>query len=94
MWLLLSYNGRAEYLKQRPYNPQRQKYLLFVPWQKKLAKLHFTAFLEWEIKQEIKSHFFFLSQIFFKNYSYLTREQKFSCKILSWVTVMPEFLVG
>ena len=28
LWLLLSYNGRAEWLWRRPYDQQRQKYLL------------------------------------------------------------------
>ena len=32
MWLFLSYNGQVKELQQRPYDPQKQKYLLYIPF--------------------------------------------------------------
>lgn len=77
MGRLLSYKGRVKELKQRSYDPQRQEYLLSIPFKKNVAKLQFTAFLEKKpyIRNQVFT-FFFNPMSFLKNYNYLTREQQ------------------
>lgn len=46
LWLLSCYNGRVQYLQQRPYGLQSLKYSLSCPSQKKFANLWYRGYYQ------------------------------------------------